>query len=96
MICPICRGEMQREGNNFVCIVCGEEIRTHYDESKWIPVTERLPSREGRYITAFSKGEVGQNVFMIFHGAPAKWYYNSEDTGVVTHWMPLPEPPKEE
>lgn len=63
---------------------------------KWIPVTERLPSREGRYITAFSKGEVGENVFMIFRGAPAKWYYNSEDTGEVTHWMPLPEPPKGE
>lgn len=63
---------------------------------KWIPVTERLPNHEGRYITAFSKGEVGENVFLSFRGAPAKWYYNSEDTGEVTHWMSLPEPPKGE
>ena len=61
---------------------------------KWIPVTERLPSREGKYLTAFSKGEVGQNVFLIFRGSSTKWYFNSEDTGEVTHWMPLPEPPK--
>ena len=62
----------------------------------WIPVTNRLPSREGKYLTAFSKGEVGQNVFLIFRDSPTKWYYNSEDTGEVTHWMPLPEPPKED
>ena len=61
---------------------------------KWIPVTERLPSRAGEYLTMFSKGEVGQNVFLTFRGTPTKWYYNSEDTGEVTHWMPLPEPPK--
>ena len=62
--------------------------------SDWIPVTERLPSREGKYLTAFSKGEVGQNVFLIFRDSSTKWYFNSEDTGEVTHWMPLPEPPK--
>jgi len=63
---------------------------------EWIPVTERLPEYGGSYITAFSKGEVGHNLYMTFADGSGKWYQNSEDTGEVTHWMPLPEPPKEE
>ena len=63
--------------------------------SRWIPVTERLPEQDGTFITAYSKGGVSQNWYMVFHHGGGKWYQNSEDTGEVTHWMPLPEPPKE-
>lgn len=63
---------------------------------KWIPVTERLPEKDGAFITAYSKGGVSQNWYMTFHHGGGKWYQNSEDTGEVTHWMPLPEPPKED
>ena len=63
---------------------------------KWIPVTERLPEKDGAFITAYSKGGVSQNWYMPFHHGGGKWYQNSEDTGEVTHWMPLPQPPKEE
>lgn len=62
---------------------------------RWIPVTERLPEKDGAFITAYSKGGVSQNWYMTFHHGGGKWYQNSEDTGEVTHWMPLPEPPKE-
>ena len=58
----------------------------------WIPVTERLPEH-GWYL-AYSptiKMEV-----LHFHSAEEVWsserYYGIE----VTHWMPLPEPPKED
>ena len=63
---------------------------------RWIPVTERLPEADGSFITAYSKGYVTQNWYMTFHHGGGKWYQNSEDTGEVTHWMPLPEPPMEE
>ena len=59
---------------------------------KWIPVTERLPEH-GWYLAYCPtiKMEV-----LHFHSAEEVWsserYYNIE----VTHWMPLPEPPKEE
>lgn len=66
------------------------------DERRWIPVTERLPEKDGTFITAYSKGGVSQNWYMTFHHGGGKWYQNSEDTGEVTHWMPLPTPPKEE
>ena len=69
---------------------------------RWIPVTERLPDETGNYLTAFGDGKaMAVNEFMhprdwlTEEGRKAhpngKWYW-----GGVTHWMPLPEPPKEE
>jgi hypothetical protein len=60
---------------------------------KWIPVTERLPDNNA-YINVTTDGVVVQ----------AYWhndrFYAFTAVGVatvggVTHWMPLPEPPKE-
>ncbi len=62
------------------------------EKHRWIPVTERLPEH-GWYLAYCPtiKMEV-----LHFHSAEEVWsserYYNIE----VTHWMPLPEPPKEE
>ena len=83
---------------------------------KWIPVTERLPDKDGKYL-AFNKGIVAGSGYcrVIGFAKDARkidqydfvedwqnvWYfYDSEygyvTTNSVTHWMPLPEPPKEE
>lgn len=59
---------------------------------RMISVMEQLPKKAGYYITAFSKGKVGPNLYMLFADGSGKWYQNSEDTGKVTHWMPLPLP----
>ena len=59
---------------------------------RWIPVTERLPEH-GWYL---AYGPTIKMEVLHFHSAgevwSSEWYYNIE----VTHWMPLPEPPKEE
>lgn len=59
---------------------------------RWIPVTERLP--EHGWHLAY--GPTIKMEVLHFHSAEEVWsserYYNIE----VTHWMPLPEPPKEE
>lgn len=73
----------------------GMERGIEISSPTWIPVTERLPEKDGTFITAYSKGGVSQNWYMTFHHGGGKWYQNSEDTGEVTHWMPLPEPPKD-
>lgn len=70
-------------------------------DMKWIPVTERLPEFDEPVI-AFCK--IGK----MFVGFLRKYYSNrvgwviltardstKDITQTVTHWMPLPEPPKE-
>lgn len=99
-----CTGCTYREHNN-VCmyalmedalavIKCLEEKQATSNESKWIPVTERLP-RNNTYIL------VSTDCVVI----PAYWhndrFYSFTAIGIatvggVTHWMPLPEPPKGE
>lgn len=67
---------------------------------KWIPVTERLPEKMCQCICRYVFGE---NMEYPFY--QVLWYFVSDENqhfqdegsmGMkVTHWMPLPEPPKE-
>ena len=54
---------------------------------KWIPVEERLPENN-TWVLAHSKYKGHVVDYVDINGL---WSY-----GNVTHWMPLPEPPKEE
>lgn len=57
--------------------------------NRWISVDERLPERNGRYLTHCNIE--GQSLVCVL-------YYNKIggfNEGTVTHWMPLPEAPKE-
>jgi Lar family restriction alleviation protein len=78
-------------------------------EDKWIPVKEKLPDKDGRYLVCdggavleacFSPtGQLRRNQNGEFYRLPS-WSttdcYESEDLDHVTHWMPLPEPPEGE
>lgn len=71
---------------------------------KWIPVAERLPEEDGSYLVTTTTGTVTTARFYVGktyppthyrpreYTSPTKWQSNRH----VTHWMPLPEPPKEE
>lgn len=63
-------------------------------EPKWIPVTERLPELHGDFITAiaFEDGDILIDI-SVWYGKC--WETLSGEKCNVTHWMPLPEPPKE-
>ena len=79
------------------------------DEMKWIPVTERLPKgADGKslcevVIAYLNNGEVYPQVCVGWLNID-RWYlvvgdddyYTIWGFEAVTHWMPLPEPPKEE
>ena len=62
---------------------------------KWISVTERLPEsgKEGVLI-ALRWGEV--DIGWCEDGRWSSEFVNEYEEGEVTHWMPLPEPPKGE
>ena len=76
-----------------ICEVADEHnARLDAEERQhWIPVTERLPEKSGSYLV-FVYGEVTEMNFWY-----GKWHRLRDDyTKAVTHWMPLPQPPKEE
>lgn len=64
----------------------------HYADSHphWISV-EELPKEDGRYLVVNGVTNE-QEVFVYSNGI---WWYNAYrcPNGIVTHWMPLPQPP---
>jgi hypothetical protein len=70
---------------------------------RWIPVTERLPEAWRRVIVC-AKHDGGLSVWDSARWSGKRWEkemevcydYWVEIDEPVTHWMPLPEPPKEE
>lgn len=72
------------------------------DGGKWVSVTERLPEPYVRVLVLrqrFNDGGCFQRVEHIIpvYGGEFAWFMDmSSWKSKVTHWMPLPEPPKEE
>lgn len=72
-----------------------------YEGQKWIPVTKRLPDGEDEVLMST---EHGGQVIGCYDSKRREWlswsdeyseYYSLCGTmGKVTHWMPLPEPPR--
>ena len=83
---------------NTQLVTTANELSKMYDKlvdempDGWIPVTERLPEEirmpvlvvDGRDVIEGYVNAIGE--WMDFHGNRLK---------MVSHWMPLPEPPKE-
>ena len=64
---------------------------------RWISVKERLPKDGQKVIAAFRDGEgviVDQARYSNGEFDFANWAYVWDEN--ITHWMPMPEPPKEE
>ena len=80
-----------------------EKIATHLVANgvtvqEWISVKDRLPEEKGRYLTANKRCGDKIVVFDLWFGG-GFWYVEEEDDVFdfeVTHWMPMPEPPKGE
>ncbi len=67
---------------------------------RWIPVTERMPE-EWTIVLTFQPTSDDKGIIQtcVYIGIPGKWRqaWNHEFLDLpVTHWMPLPEPPKGE
>ena len=62
-------------------------------QMRWIPVEERLPKPEENPVLAFDcTGPV-----MAWYSPTMGWMYRTGIAGCgITHWMHLPQPPKEE
>lgn len=71
---------------------------------RWIPVTERLPIDEKPVLVYYGFMHKGNAVTGLRYTGTLSYFcfdhkphWQHESTGlIVTHWMPLPEPPKED
>lgn len=96
----------------------GEKVRHAYDmamkallvspETEWIPVSESLPSKDGKYLVSYEGSIIGTNIDILWYGDPflpdedvsGKHFYRSGGEfgdiicDEVTAWMPLPKPYK--
>ena len=74
-----------------------KEIADLRDKQQWIPVTERMPERDIQVIgwykdNPFSQYRLG---VVAWNGNGWVFVYAHRYVTDVTHWMTLPEPPKE-
>lgn len=60
---------------------------------KWISVQDRLPEEDDKYIVCTAKGSVYSTRFRT-HSRGGD--FMTDTNTHITHWMPLPDPPKEE
>lgn len=66
----------------------------------WISATEKLPEENGKYIVNACYDIWNNTVVMVaeYYSGSRTWYDECCECsleGIVTHWMPLPEPPEE-
>lgn len=81
-------------------IANGVTLDNQVSSSKWIPVTERLPEKMGQCVCRYVFGENAEypffQVLWYFANTEKPHFQHEGSMGLrVTHWMPLPEPPKE-
>ncbi len=89
-----------------MAVYCTTTLRQDWKEKwedeacRWIPVTERLPE-EWTEVFVFARCHPDSEGFVqtaVYTGNPGKWRVTWDhcllEDNIVTHWMPLPEPPE--
>ena len=66
-------------------------------ERRWIPVGDRLPEDNSNVLAYLRIGEAGR-IYPANYAKGVWWdrLFSTPATNTTTHWMPLPEPPKED
>lgn len=82
----------QKRANIFEILDAYERGRAN--ALKWIHVTERLPER---FVYVLVMTDFGEAAVARLKGN-GRWYigWDNDQYAGITHWMPLPEPPKGE
>ena len=60
--------------------------------AEWISVEERLPDGNGNFLTVDRKGDM----MVCYWEKRFGWFASVCKKNAITHWTPLPEPPKGE
>ena len=83
------RGEQVME-KTFVCHMC--------DKPEWIPVEDRIPEADGYVVCIAKRNPFSRFMPMVARIEKNGWVNPMTEQYIseVTHWMPLPPPPKGE
>lgn len=79
------------------CILAVAALREQ-EQRRWIPVSERLPNVFEGVLAYCPKN---RNTYLLYINARGEWHFFDKTVvgalldEAVTHWMPLPELPKE-
>ena len=82
-----------------------KEARAAVKQTKWIPVSERLPEDYGEYIVTMRSGLVQEatykpkRMYVYFRTGWSACYSDGifyHDDSEIVAWMPLPDPYKED
>lgn len=77
-------------------------IKNGVTVQQWIPVTERLPEKDGHYLCNYHFGEYPKMTFtqvLDYYATDIVPHFQhtlGDGSMKVTHWMPLPTPQKGE
>lgn len=69
--------------------------------TQWIKCSERLPEEFADILVCTEDSQVHEGYYFVYADNTPVWkvYCYSKlyanDAGIVTHWMPIPEPPTE-
>ena len=86
----------------------GDDLLQAYEQGledgkpKWIPVNEKLPTARKKVLVAYKNGvTIAERNGYLVDPKTVNTYWrgvhgSKHQLTSVTHWMPLPEPPKEE
>ena len=73
------------------------ELKNGVTVQEWIPVTERLPEESGMYIVTANDGHAQRVSFVLWQKKNRVWNLTgARSYWMVTHWQPMPQPPKGE
>lgn len=62
---------------------------------EWISVEDRLPEKFADVLCLYRSRDYGSNTIVVDYMETDDGYFSEQfKYGVPTHWMPLPEPPK--
>lgn len=89
-----------RNGYTDIEDIADHLIRNGVTVQEWISVDDRLPEYEGTYLVYTEIGSIYASHFYtkkrFASGYVREAQWSQRGTVKVTHWMPLPKPPKGE
>ena len=83
----------QRRGEAREILNSIQQLPSAQPEQRWIPCSERLPEKDGRYqVTRHDDVTNTEFIDILWYEDNLWWNRHSTGNYAVTAWMPLPEP----